>query len=137
MVLDVKPDRNVLLFTLAASVLTGILFDLAPALRAARADLASAMKESAGSVSEGRRGYFLGTSLVVAQIAASLVLLIGAGLFVRTLGNFERKNLGFDQNNLLTFRLAPTQAGFSSGGLEDFYVRLLRRGGISPGSGAE
>ncbi len=133
MVLDVKPDRNVLLFTLAASVLTGILFGLAPALRAARADLASAMKESAGSVSEGRRGYFLGTSLVVAQIAASLVLLIGAGLFVRTLGNFERKNLGFDQNNLLTFGLAPTQAGYSGERLVNFYQQLLKRVQSLPG----
>ena len=55
MILDVKPDWNVLLFTLAASVLTGILFGLAPALRAARVELASAMKESAGNISEGQQ----------------------------------------------------------------------------------
>jgi hypothetical protein len=65
MILDVKPDWRVLLFTLAASVLTGILFGLAPALRAVRVELAPAMKESAGNISEGRRGHFLGESLVV------------------------------------------------------------------------
>jgi predicted permease len=133
MILDVKPDWKVLLFTLAASVLTGILFGLAPALRAARVDLAPAMKESASNISEGRRGHFLGESLVVAQISASLVLMIGAGLFVRTLENFERKDLGFDQKNLLTFGVDPTRAGYKGSRLLNFYQQLLERVQALPG----
>jgi len=127
MILDVKPDRNVLLFTLAASVLTGILFGLAPAFRAARLELASAMKESADNIFEGRDGHFLGKSLVVAQVAASLVLMIGAGLFVRSLENFERKDLGFDQKNLLTFGIDPTRAGYRGDRLVNFYQQALER----------
>jgi predicted permease len=132
-VLDVRPDRNVLLFTLAASVLTGILFGLAPALHAARVALASAMKDTAGNISEGRGGHFAGKSLVVVQISASLVLMIGAGLFVRTLQNFERKDLGFDQKNLLTFGIDPTRAGYKGDQLVNFYQRLLKRVQTLPG----
>lgn len=132
-VLDVRPDRNVLLFTLAASVLTGMLFGLAPAFRAARLELASAMKESASSISEDRGGHLLGKSLVVAQVAASLVLMIGAGLFVRTLDNFEHKNLGFDQKNLLNFGVDPTRVGYSGDRLVNFYQQLLRRVQALPG----
>jgi predicted permease len=133
MILDVKPDRNVLLFTLAASLLTGILFGLAPAFRAARVELASAMKESARSSSEGHGGHFLGKALVVAQISASLVLMIGAGLFVRTLENFERKDLGFDQKHLLTFGVDPTRAGYKGDRLVNFYQLLLERVRAVPG----
>jgi predicted permease len=133
MILDVKPDWKVLLFTLLASVLTGILFGLAPALRAAGMELARAMKESAGNVSEGPRGHFLGESLVVAQISASLVLMTGAGLFVRTLENFERKDLGFDQKNLLTFGVDATRAGYKGDMLMNFYQQLLERVQALPG----
>lgn len=133
MVLDVKPDGNVLLFTLAASVLTGVLFGLAPAFRAARLDLASAMKETAGNVSEDHKGHFLGKSLVIAQVALSLVLMIGAGLFVRTLENFERKDLGFEQNKLLTFGVDATRAGYKGDRLVNFYQRCLERVQALPG----
>ena len=133
LILDVQPDWNVLLFTLAASVLTGMLFGLAPALRAARVDLASAMKESAGNISASQQGHFLGKSLVVAQISASLVLMVGAGLFVRTLKNFEHKNLGFDQENLLTFGVDPTRAGYKGDRLVNFYRQLLARVQTLPG----
>jgi predicted permease len=133
MVLDVKPDGNVLLFTLAASVLTGILFGLAPAFRAARVELASAMRESSSNISEGRGGHFLGKSLVVAQVATSLVLMIGAGLFVRTLGNFERKDLGFDQKNLLNFGVDASRAGYKGERLVNFYEQLRTRIQALPG----
>ena len=111
MILDVKPDRNVLLFTLAASVLTGILFGLAPAFRAARVELASAMKESAGNISEGHGGHFFGKSLVVAQISASLVLMIGAGLFVRTSGYNVWKNYNPPGGRHVPSVRAPAAAG--------------------------
>lgn len=133
MVLDVKPDGNVLLFTLGASVLTGVLFGLAPAFRAARLDLASVMKESAGNISEGHQGQFLGKSLVVMQVAVSLVLMIGAGLFVRTLESFERKDLGIKQKNLLTFGVDPTRAGYKGDGLVNFYQHCLEKVQALPG----
>jgi predicted permease len=132
-VLDAKPDARVLIFTFAASLLTGILFGLAPAFRSARVGLASAMKDSAGNISEGRDRHVLGKSLVIAQVATSLVLMIGAGLFVRTLENFERKNLGFDQRNLLTFGLAPVRAGYQGQRLVNLYQQLLERIQILPG----
>lgn len=132
MVLDVKPDAYVLLFTLGASVLTGILFGLAPAFRAARLDLASAMKE-ATKISEDRKGHFLGRSLVVAQVAVSLVLMIGAGLFVRTLENFDRKDLGFEQKNLLTFGVDASRAGYKGDRLVNFYQRCLEKVQTLPG----
>jgi predicted permease len=132
-VLEAKPDQRVLLFTFVASVFTGVLFGLAPALRAARKELASAMKERGGDISEGRSGHLLGKSLVVAQISVSLVLMIGAGLFVRTLQNFERKNLGFNQKNLLTFGLDPTRAGYSGGRMVNFYRQLLQKVQALPG----
>jgi predicted permease len=122
--LDVRPDPTVLLFTALASVLTGILFGLAPAFRAAKIDLASALKETASNVSEGRRGHRLGKGLVVGQVSGSLVLMIGAGLFVRTLQNMENRNFGFNQNHLLLFGLDPTRDGYHGERLVNLYTQL-------------
>jgi predicted permease len=126
-ILDVRPDSMVLLFTALASTLTGILFGIAPAFRAANIDLASAMKDTATNVTEGRRGHVLGKSLVVAQISASLVLMIGAGLFVRTLQNMQNKNLGFNQNNLLLFGLDPTRKGYHGERLANLFTQLRQQ----------
>jgi macrolide transport system ATP-binding/permease protein len=89
--LHVHADSLVLSFAFAASALTGILFGLAPAFRATRIELASAMKDSAASISSLRDKHRLGKSLIVVQVAVSLLLMIGAGLFVRTLLNYENK----------------------------------------------
>ena len=132
-VLDVRPDPTVLLFTGLASALTGILFGIAPAFRAAKIDLASAMRETASNVTEGRRGHLLGKSLVVVQVSASLVLMIGAGLFVRTLQNMESKNLGFNQNNLLLFGIDPTRKGYQADRLINLYSQLLEQIRALPG----
>src|SRR5438105_1776966 len=75
----------------------------------------------------------IGASLIVAQVAASVVLMIGAGLFVRTLTNFESHNFGFDQRNLLTFGLAPTRAGYHDARLVNLYTQLLDRIQALPG----
>ncbi|HVB08558.1 MAG TPA: ABC transporter permease [Candidatus Acidoferrales bacterium] len=133
MVLDAGTDSQVLLFMFIVAVLTGILFGLAPALRASKVDLASAMKDSATNLSGARDKHRLGQSLIVAQVAASLVLMIGAGLFVRTLVNFENRNFGFDQRNLLTFGLDPTRAGYHDARLVNFYSQLLDRIQALPG----
>src|SRR2546429_4174676 len=90
MILDAGTDSRVLFFTFLVAMLVGVLLGLAPALRASKADLLSAMKDNASAVSDPRNKHRLGESLIVAQVAASVVLMIGAGLFVRTLTNFER-----------------------------------------------
>ena len=100
---------RVLAFTLLVSLLTGVLFGLAPAWRATKLDLATSLKQgrrATGAVSRLSKG------LIVAQVALSLLLLVGAGVFIRTLYNLQRVNLGFNQENLLVFRLWPEQAGY-------------------------
>lgn len=130
--LHVAPNLGVLGFTAAVSVLTGILFGLAPALRGTRLDLTPALKEGAarivgiGTQSSGRRQR-LSKALVVVQIAMSLLLLIGAGLFVRSLTNLENENVGFDRRNILLFTMDPTQAGYSTDRLSTFYEQLRKR----------
>jgi predicted permease len=130
--LDVRPDPRVLLFTVAASVLTGILFGIAPALSAAKVDLASAMREAASNISGGG-GNRLGKLLVVAQVAASLVLMIGAGLYIRTLQNMEKMNLGFNQNNLLLFGLDPTRTGYHGERLVNLFDQVREQIQSLPG----
>jgi predicted permease len=98
-------DWRVFGFVTGVSVLTGVIFGLMPALRATRVDLASAMKESSRSVTGSRT--ILSKGLLVLQVAMSLVLLIGAGLFIRTLENLKRVDVGFDSTNLLMFNLNP------------------------------
>jgi len=122
--LDLSLNWRVLGFTLAVSLLTGVLFGLAPAWRATRQDLATTLKQSrrtTGAVSRLSKG------LIIAQVALSLLLLVGAGLFIRTLYNLQRVNLGFNQENLLLFRLRPQQNGYKDGRLVQFYQQLLAR----------
>jgi len=129
---DVNPDLNlrVLAFTIGVSLITGILFGLAPAFRATRVDLATSLKQSkrhTGAVSRLSKG------LVVAQVALSLLLLIGAGLFIRTMYNLQKVNVGFNQENLLLFSLQPQQAGYKEERLVDFYRQLFDRLDNLPG----
>ena len=106
---EVRLDGGVLLFTLATSALTGILFGLAPALKTSRADLHETLKEG-GRGSTGAR-HLAQRTFVVAEMALALVLLAGAGLMIRSLANLWRVDPGFNPRNVLTFRLAlPTNA---------------------------
>jgi predicted permease len=128
--LDLSLNWRVLVFTLAVSLLTGVLFGLAPAWRATKLDLATSLKQSrrtTGAVSRLSKG------LIVAQVALSLLLLVGAGLFIRTLYNLQRVNLGFNPENLLLFRLQPQQAGYKDERLVQFYQQLLARLDRLPG----
>src|SRR5438034_2931352 len=129
MILDAGTDSRVLFFTFLVAMLVGVLLGLAPALRASKADLLSAMKDNASAVSDPRNKHRLGESLIIAQVAASVVLMIGAGLIVRTLTNLESHNFGFDQRNLLTFGLAPTRAGYHDARLVNLYRSEERRVG--------
>ena len=127
---DLSLNWRVLAFTLAVSLLTGALFGLAPAWRATSQDLATAIKQgrrTTGAVSR------LGKGLIVAQVAMSLLLLVGAGLFIRTLYNLQRVNLGFNQENLLLFTLRPEQGGYKDERLLEFYQRLFDRLDNLPG----
>jgi predicted permease len=132
---NVEPDARVLAFTAAVSVVTGILFGLAPALRCTRVELAPALNARAGSTrgAAPRTRLGLGKSLVVAQVALSLPLLIGAGLFVRTLQNLENQDLGFRQDHLLLFAVDPAKNGYEGDRLNDFCERLLARLQTVPG----
>lgn len=98
-------DAQVLAFVVGITVLTGLTFGLIPALRATQVDLASAMKENSRSVVASRT--WLSKALLVTQVAVSVVLLIGAGLFVRTLQNLRSVDVGFDAGNILMFRINP------------------------------
>jgi predicted permease len=136
--LSVSPDLNVLGFTALVALLTGIFFGLAPALRGTRLDLTPALKEGTGRVTggapgSGRFGPKLGKALIVAQAAMSLLLLVGAGLFVRTLRNLMTEDLGFDRTNLLLFGIDASRAGYKSQPLADFYLEMQRRVEAIPG----
>jgi predicted permease len=98
---DIKVDANVLLFTLAASIITGVVFGLAPALQASNPNLNETLKEGGRSASSGRQG--IRKVLVVAEIAISLVLLVGSGLLIRSFIALNHVSAGFDDRNLLTF----------------------------------
>jgi predicted permease len=134
---NVGIDGRVLAFTLAASLLTGIVFGLAPAFRGTRIDLTPALKEGTGSsAAEGRAGgrwFSLGNGLVVAQVALAVVVLVGAGLLVRTLRNLKDVDPGFDTRNLLTFSLDPGLIGYKTPQIDAFYANLQDRIAALPG----
>ena len=130
-------DGRVLLFTFAAAVLTGIIFGLAPAFRVTSIDLTPALKEGTrSSAAEGRargRWFSLGNGLVITQVALAVVVLVGAGLLVRTLQNLRNVDPGFDTRNLLTFRLDPTLIGYKTPQIDAFYRDLQQRIEAIPG----
>jgi predicted permease len=133
-VLDVAPNLNVLAFTGAISIATGVLFGLVPAFRTTRTTLAPALREQTATDRSGQRLRLgLGRSLVVVQVALSLLLLVGAGLFIRTLINLQRVDLGINRANVLLFSLAPGTAGYEGPRLMALYDRLLEQIGAQPG----
>jgi macrolide transport system ATP-binding/permease protein len=133
-----RPDLNwnVLGVALALSLLTGILFGLAPALQSTRVDVLPALKEARAG-QHGLRHSFrrpsLGPALVALQIGLSLLMLVGAGLFVRTLSNLQAIELGFNHENLLLFQMNVRQAGHDDPEIVTFYGNLLERFSQIPG----
>ena len=121
---ELSLNWRVLAFTIGVSLLTAVLFGLVPAWRATNQDLNTALKQSrrtTGAVSRLSKG------LIVVQVALSLLLLIGAGLFIRTLYNLQQVKLGFNQENLLLFRLQPQKNGYEGERLVQFYQQLFAR----------
>ena len=132
---DVHPDVRVLLFTIAVSVLTGVFFGLAPALLATRVDLVPSLKDGRLSSAShgGYRRFSLGNALVVAQVSLSIVILVGAGLVVRTLANLRSVDPGFDTRNLLLFSIDPTLNGYDDVRIQSLYCDLGERLNSLPG----
>ncbi|HTP33342.1 MAG TPA: ABC transporter permease [Candidatus Acidoferrales bacterium] len=124
--LSAIPNWRVLGFTLAISIATGVLFGLAPALQSTRPELAGTLKDQAGSV-VGGTAVGLRKALVVAQVALSLLLLIGAGLFAQSLNNVKGISAGFQTENLLSFAVNPTINGYPMERSREFYRQLQER----------
>jgi predicted permease len=125
-------DWRLLGFTLASSLLTGLLFGLAPAWQATRINLTPALKDT-GRASSGQVRSRLSRTLVIAQVALSLLLLVGAGLFIRTLRNLQQVNTGFEAQNLLLFRVDPRLSGHQGEQINALYQRLFARLEAVPG----
>jgi macrolide transport system ATP-binding/permease protein len=125
-------DWRVLLFTLAIALATGLLFGLAPAIQATKTDVTPALKETRSSVVRVRRRRFglrfgLSHILVISQIAISLLLVVGAGLFVRSLAKLHSVSLGFNSENILLFNLDAGKAGYKGPASKNFYADLRQR----------
>ncbi len=129
--LSSDPDTRVLLFTLALSLLTGILFGLIPALQGTRQGLASTLKEQASAVVGGHVRFR--KSLVVSQVALSLVLLIGGGLFARSLYNVKNIDAGFRTDHLISMALQPSYSGYKEARILSLYSELQSSIAALPG----
>jgi putative ABC transport system permease protein len=124
----------VLGFTLAVSFLTGIIFGFAPAIQIARSELFESLKEGTRGSTGGRRSQFVRSSLVVAEIALSLVLLVGAGLLLRSFYLLMSENLGFNPSNVLTMQIWLPESHCASGApLVNFYQQVIERVAAQPG----
>jgi predicted permease len=130
--LEPRLDWRVLGFTLALSFLTGIIFGLAPAWRTTKVDLTPSLKDGLRASTSIHRS-FLSRGLVVVQVALSLLLLVGAGLFVRTLLNLQRVDPGFNTQNLLLFGVEPGLIGYKDEKLRQLYQQISERLESVPG----
>ena len=133
----IAPDWRVLAFTSGVTFATGILCGLAPSFRSARADLTPSLRENASSNSGGasQSGWRVraGDALVVAQVALSIVVLVGAGLLVRTLHNLQTLDPGFDTQSVLLFGINPVLAGYKDHQTVELYRQLQARFEALPG----
>jgi predicted permease len=129
----VTPDLGVLAFTLGVTIVTVFLFGTAPAFQATGLELAPALKAGRGIISTALRNR-LSRGLVAGQVALSLALLAGAGLFLRSLSNVMDVDLGFDKHNVLRMRIDPSAAGYQTDGrLRSVMARLEERVASKPG----
>ena len=131
--IDISPDLRVLGFTVAATLLTALLFGLAPALRATHIELEQALKDNARCAASGASHFNLGKALIVGQVALSLVLLVGAGLFLETLRNMLTIDTGFDRRNVLIVNADTQQSGIAPARRVRAYGEMLDRIRTVPG----
>ena len=137
---EIGLDGRVLIFTFMVSLVSGILFGLAPALRVSRVDLNRVLKDGGrGSVGVGTFGsghHKIRNLLVIAEISLSLVLLIGGGLLLRSYSRIQNASPGFNSHNVLSFRLSLPAAKYKGPPVSAFYERLCERIKSSPGVAA-
>jgi predicted permease len=125
LLIDLRPDWRVMVFTVIVSFITGALFGLAPALQASKVDLIPALKDEAG-LGGYRRSRFR-NALVVAQLTLSLLLLIAAGLILRSLQKTQMIGPGFEVENRITMSLDPGMQGYDESRGREFYKQLITR----------
>jgi predicted permease len=131
--LSLKLDGRVLGFTMLLSVLTGIIFGLAPALQSTRTDLVTELKERSNPLNQGRRRFNLRNLLVVSQVALSLIALIGAGLFVRSLRNAQQLSPGFETEKMLVMSFDLGAQGYNETRGREFQRQVQARAETIPG----
>jgi predicted permease len=131
--LDVSPNLRVLLFTLVVSLLTVLLFGVVPALSASRLDLVPMLKNSTSTTRAFRRGPSLHSFVVVTQVTLSLVLLAGAGLFLRSLWNLQSIDKGFTGDNVVAMSLNMELQGYDDKRGATFYASALENLPTVPG----
>jgi predicted permease len=129
--LELGFDWRVFTYAFAAALLTGIIVGLVPAIRASRGNLSTILHEGGRGVVGGR--HRLRNALVVAQVGVTLMLLIIAGLFTRSLTNAQRTNLGFGPSHILNVSMDPNEIGYSEAHGREFYKNLLERVRSLPG----
>jgi predicted permease len=130
---DTRPDAVVFAFILGLTVITTLLFGLAPTLHASKQDLVTAMKDNTATVGPGPRKVFLRHALVITQVALSMVALISAGLFVRSLREAYKADPGFDPHGVLLASFDPFLSGYDESRGREFYRRLVERVRTVPG----
>jgi len=137
LMLRATPDLRILAFNAALAIVTGLLFGMAPALQSMRLDLWNTLKDVVSSVGGTGAAVKLRKGLVIAQVAFSFLLLVGAGLFTRTLANLKSTNSGFkDIDHLITFQVDPALNGYSVERLKSFYTQALENIRAIPGVNA-
>ncbi len=132
LVISTTPDWRILAFNAGVTLLTGVIFGLIPAHQSTRPNLAPTLKDQGGSIAGGS-SVGLRKILVVAQVALSLLLLIGAGLFVRSLRNLKDLDPGFRTRNMLTFAIDPTVSGYTPERSLELYRKLKENLDAIPG----
>ena len=131
--LDLALDSHVLLFTLGLSILTGVLFGVAPALQSLRPDLAVELKERGAQAARGSNWFNLRNALVVSQVAFSLIALIGAGLFLRSMRQAEAADPGFASEKIGTLNVNPGGQGYKPERAQLYYRQVVERLRATPG----
>ena len=124
----------VLAFTLVVSLVTGIVFGLAPAIQISRSELYESLKEGSRGSTGGRRSYYVRSALVVSEVALSLVLLVGAGLLIRSFVLLISEDLGFNPSHVLTMQLWLPESHYAEGQpVVNFYQQVIDRVAALPG----
>jgi len=134
--IDLTLDARVLLFTFGISILTGVLFGIAPAIKASRTDLVETLKVGGRGNTVGWRANPMRSVLVVAEIALAMVALIGAGLFVRSMQNAQQTNLGFESQKLFVMAFDLGALHYDEGRGQQFFRDVIARDSTAPGVAA-